>query len=108
MVLPFPDDGLKFLSQSVGNNIVWKERFIKPYAQVIDAVEIPTDRQPIREMNEQKPIDQFLTLSVSIEVALLHGDGTDLRFAGVGVILECSSKGNWVGYLVPHIFFLVV
>jgi len=74
----------------------------------IDVVCIPIGWQPIQLMKEEKPIDQFLMLIVNMEVSLLHGDGLDLRCVGVGVIVKCSPKGNWEGFLVPHSFFLVV
>jgi hypothetical protein len=46
-------------------------------------------------MAEEKLIDQFLMLSVNMAVTILHGDGADLRCAGVDVIIECSPKGSW-------------
>ena len=43
-----------------------------------------------------------------MEVTLLVSDDAGMRCAGIGVIDECSLRGVWCGFLVPHSFFVVV
>ena len=43
-----------------------------------------------------------------MEVALLVFDDAGSRCAGLGVIDECSPRGVWCGFRVPHSFFVVV
>ena len=43
-----------------------------------------------------------------MEVALLVSDDAGMQCAGIGVIDECSPRGVWCGFLVPHSFFVVV
>lgn len=38
----------------------------------------------------------------------MHGNGPNLRCAGIGEIVECSLKGSWEGFQIPHNFFIVV
>ena len=63
---------------------------------------------PILVLEDSKPIEQFLTLKVWMEVALLISDDAGMRCAGIGVINECSPRGVWCGFIVPHSFFVVV
>ena len=53
-------------------------------------------------------IEQFLTLTERMEVAILVSNDARMRCAGIGVIDECSPRGVWCGFLVPHNFFVVV
>ena len=57
---------------------------------------------------DEKPIQQFLSLTVNMDVALLQTVGADLLYAGLDTIVECSPKEFWKGFRVPHSFFLVV
>ena len=59
-------------------------------------------------LEDLKPIEQFLTLRERMEVALLVSDDVGMRCAGIGVIDNCSPRGVWCGFLVPHSFFVVV
>ena len=43
-----------------------------------------------------------------MEVALLMSDIAGMRCAGIGVIDECSPRGVWCRFFVPHNFFVVV
>ena len=43
-----------------------------------------------------------------MEVALLVSDDVGIRYAGVGVIDECSPRGVWCRFRVPYSFFVVV
>lgn len=63
---------------------------------------------PIAIMEDEKPIGQFLTLKEKMEVALLVTDQMGTRCAALGLIDECSRRGVWSGYLVPHNFFVIV
>ena len=63
---------------------------------------------PIPALDDDKPIEDFLTLKERMEVALLVSDDSRCRCAGLGIIEECSPWGVWCGFLVPHSFFVVV
>ena len=63
---------------------------------------------PIPALDDNKPIEDFLTLKERMEVALLVSDDSGCRCAGLGIIEECSPRGVWCGFLVPHSFFIVV
>ena len=63
---------------------------------------------PIPVLEDLKPIEQFLTLKERMEVALLVSDDAGMQCAGIGVIDECSPRGVWYKFLVPHSFFVVV
>ena len=63
---------------------------------------------PIPVLEDSKPIEEFPTLKEQMEVALLVSDDTGMRCARIGVIDECSPRGVWCGFLVPHSFFVVV
>ena len=43
-----------------------------------------------------------------MEVILLVSDDARIRCARIGVIDECSPRGVWCGFRVPHSFFIVV
>ena len=66
------------------------------------------DGPPISILPDEKPIDDFLTLKQGMKVALLVCDDVGSRCAGLGVIDECSPRGIWYGFLVPHIFFVII
>ena len=63
---------------------------------------------PIPILPDEKPIDDFLTLKQGMKVALLICDDAGSRCAGLGIIDECSPRGIWCGFLVPHSFFVIV
>ena len=63
---------------------------------------------PIPVLVDDKPIEDFLTLKERMEVALLVSDDSGSCCAGLGIIKECSPRGVWCGFLVPHSFFVVV
>ena len=63
---------------------------------------------PIPVLEDEKPIEKFLTLKEQMEVALLVSDDTRSRCAGLGIIDECSPQGVWCGFRVPHSFFVMV
>ena len=63
---------------------------------------------PILVLDDEKPIEEFLTLKEWMEVALLVSDDAGCRCAGLGIIDECSPRGVWCGFRVPHSFFVVV
>jgi len=94
MIIPYPMGDLKYLSQCAQRNIMWEKRsYVRPYINEIDIVpKLVGWHRSTRDGIEKKSIDQFLTLTVNMEVALLHSDKCDHHCAGVGVIVECSPK----------------
>ena len=101
--LPFPERVLELLSNCVG-----EAQNLRPYASMISDADCGIGDSPIPVVEDSKPIDQFLTLKERMEVALLVSDNVGMRCAGIGVIDECSPRGVWCGFLVPHSFFDVV
>jgi len=55
-------------------------------------------QQSTEDLVDEKPIQEFLTLTVNMDVALLHGDRPNLWCVGIGEIVECSPKGSWEGF----------
>jgi hypothetical protein len=108
MPIPFPEGDLVFLRQCTGRSIVWEANTVYPYAESEGSTNASVGRQPTHVNTDVKPIQQFLSLTVDMEVALLQTVGKDLLYAGLGIIVECSPRGFWNGFRVPHSFFLVV
>ena len=106
--LPFPERGLELLSNCVGEELTWEAKYLRPYASMISNADCGIGGPPIPVLEDLKPIEQFLTLRERMEVALLVSDDTRMRCARIGVIDECSPRGVWCGFLVPHSFFVVV
>ena len=63
---------------------------------------------PIPVLDDEKSIEEFLTLKEQMEVYLLVSDDAGCRCVGLGIIDECSPRGVWCGFRVPHSFFVVV
>jgi hypothetical protein len=55
-----------------------------------------------------KPIQQFLSLAKEMVVALVDKEASMMRCTSMGVIEECSVEGIWIGFLIPHTFFVIV
>ena len=106
--LPFPERGLELLSECVGEELTWEAQYLRPYASMIFDADYGIGGPPIPVLEDSKPIEQFLTLKEQMEVALLLSDDAGMRCARIGVIDECSPRGVWCGFLVPHSFFVVV
>ena len=104
--LPFSERGLELLSDCIGEELTWKAQYLRPYASMIFDVDSDIGGPPIPMLDDEKPIEQFLTLKEQMEVALLVSDDAGMRCAGIGVIDECSPRGVWYGFLVPHNFLL--
>ena len=106
--LPFPERGLELLSDYVGQELIWEAQYLRPYASMILDEDCGIGGPPIPALVDDKPIEDFLTLKERMEIALLVSDDLGCRCAGLGIIEECSPRGVWCGFLVPHNFFLVV
>ena len=106
--LPFPERGLELLSDYVGGEFTWEAQYLRPYASMVSDGDYGIGGPPIPVVEDSKPIDQFLTLKEQMEVALLMSNDAGMRCAGIGVIDECSPRGVWCRFLVPHSFFVVV
>ena len=84
--LPFPERGLELLSDCVGEELNWEAQYPQPYASMISDVDCGIGGPPIPMLDDEKPIEQFLTLIKRMEVALLVSNDAEIRCAGVGVI----------------------
>ena len=96
------------LSDCIGEELTWEAKYLRPYASMISDSDCGIGGPPIPVLEDSKPIEQFLTLKERMEVALLVSDDAGMRCVGIGVINECSPRGVWCGFLVPHSFFVVV
>lgn len=63
---------------------------------------------PITQNDDGKPIVHLLDLNIGMKVALSDGSTSKEKCVGMNVIDECSPKGTWKGFRVPHSFFIVV
>ena len=106
--LPFPKRGLELLSDCIGEELTWEAQYLRPYASMISDGDCGIGGPAIPVLEDSKPIEQFLTLKERMEVALLVSDDAGMRCAGIGVIDECSPRGVWCRFFVPHSFFIVV
>ena len=106
--LSFPERRLELLSDCVGREPTWEAQYLQPYASMISDEDCGIGGPPIPALDDDKPIEDFLTLKERMEVALLVSDDSGCRCAGIGIIEECSPRGIWCGFLVPHSFFVVV
>ena len=106
--LPFSERGLELLSDCVGQELTWEAQYLRPYASMISDEDCGIGGPPIPVLVDDKPIEDFLTLKERMEVALLVLDDSGYRCVGLGIIEECSPRGVWCGFLVPHSFFVVV
>ena len=106
--LPFPEWGLELLGDCVGQELTWEAQYLRPYASTISDDDCGIGGLPILVLDDEKPIEQFLTLKERMEVALLVSDDAGSRCAGLGVIDECSLRGVWCGFRVLYSFFIVV
>ena len=106
--LPFPERGLELLSDCVGQELTWEAQYLRPYASMISDEDCGIGGPPILALDDEKPIEEFLTLKERMEVALLVSDNAGCCCARLGIIEECSPRGVWCGFLVPHSFYVVV
>jgi hypothetical protein len=53
-------------------------------------------------------VEELFTLAKGMVIALVDTDAPLPRCAGIGIIEECSPKGVWSGFVVPHSFFVIV
>ena len=106
--LPISEKGLELLSDCVGQELTWEAQYLRPYAFMISNEDYSIGGLPIPTLDDDKPIEEFLTLKERMEVALLVSDDSGCHCAGLGIIEECSPRGVWCGFLVPHSFFVVV
>ena len=106
--LPFPERGLELLSDCVGQELTWEAQYLRPYASMISDQDCGIGGPPIPALDDEKPIEEFLTLKERMEVALLVSDDAGCHCAGMGIIEECSPWGVWCGFLVSHSFYVVV
>ena len=88
--LLFPERRLELLSDCIGQELTWEAQYLQPYASTISDDDCGIGRPPIPMLDNEKPIEQFLTLKEWMEVALLVFDDAGSRCAGQGVIDECS------------------
>ena len=106
--LPFPERGLELLNDCIGQELTWEAQYLRPYASMISNHKCSIGGLPISVLDDEKPIEEFLTLKEWMEVALLVSDDARSRCAELGIIDECSPRGIWYGFRVPHSFFVVV
>ena len=74
--LPFPKKGSELLSKCVGEELTWEAQYLRPYTSTISDDDYSVGGPPILVLDDEKPIEQFLTLKERMEVALLVFDDT--------------------------------
>ena len=88
--LPFLERGLELLSDCVGQELTWEAQSLRPYASTISDDDCGIGGPPIPVLDDEKPIEQFITLKERMEVALLVSDDAGSQCVGLGIIDECS------------------
>ena len=106
--LPFLERRLELLSDCIGQELTWEAQYLRPYASMILDHDCGIGGPSIAVLEDEKPIEQFLTLKERMEVALLVFDNAGSQCARLGVIDECFPRGIWCGFRVLHNFFVVV
>ena len=91
--MPFPKRRLELLRDCVGQELTWKAQYLRPYASMISNHDCGIGGPPIPMLDDEKSIEQFLTLKERMEVVLLVSHDAGSRCAGLGVIDECSPRG---------------
>jgi hypothetical protein len=104
--IPFPVHDVRLISQCEGKDIIWKARYLVPFAKVDDADGIGCRPTPCTQGH--RPHRQYLDLAVGMEVALLVCGTHEDECVGLGIILEYSLQGTWEGFKVPHSHYVVV
>ena len=59
--LPFLERGLELLSDCVGQELTWEAQYLRPYASMISDHDCGIGGPPIPVLDEEKPIEEFLT-----------------------------------------------
>ena len=60
--LPFPERELELLSNYVGEELTWKAQYLRPYIATRFNDDYGIGSPSIPELDNEKPIEQFLTL----------------------------------------------
>ena len=84
---------MELLSNCVGQELTWEAQYLRPYASMISDQDGGIGGPPIPALDDEKPIEEFLTLKEWMEVALLVSDDAGCRCAGLGIIDDCSPRG---------------
>ena len=66
--MPFPERGLELLSNYVGQELTWEAQYLRPYASTISDDDYGIGGPLIPVLNDEKPIEQFLTLKEHVEM----------------------------------------
>ena len=104
----FLERRLELLRNYIGEELTWEAQYLQPYASTISDDDCGIGGPPIPVLDNEKPIEQFLTLKEQMEVTLLMFEDTGSQCTGIGVIDECSPRGVWCRFCVPHNFFVMV
>jgi hypothetical protein len=106
--IPFPVGDLRRISQCAGREVIWEAEHLRPYG-ALSAEPLQTVGGPPTLVPEDvMPAEELFTLAKGMVIALVDTDAPLPRCAAIGIIEECSPKGVWNGFVVPHSFFVIV
>jgi hypothetical protein len=106
--IPFPIGDLRRISQCVGREVIWEAEHLQPYGALSEEPLQTIGGPPTPVPEDVMPAEELFTLAKKMAIALVDTEAPLPRCAGIGIIEECSPKGVWNGFVVPHSFFVIV
>ena len=100
--IPFAVEDLRRTSQCIGRDVIWKAEYLRPYGVLSEEHSELLGGPPTPVPKDVRPVEEFLTLAKGMVIALLDTDTPSTRCAGIDIIKECSPKGIWNDFIVPH------
>lgn len=104
----FPVGDMRTTAQCAGRDVIWEAEYLRPYGVLSEEHSDVLGGPPTPVPVDNRPVPKSLTLARGMVVALLDGGAPSTRCVGIGVIEECSPKGVWHDFVVPHNFFVIV
>jgi hypothetical protein len=106
--IPFLVGDLQRISQCAGREVIWEAEHLRPYSTLSEEHLETLGGPPTLVPEDVMPAEELITLAKGMVIALVDSDAPLPRCAGIGIIEECSPKGVWNGFVVPHSFFVIV
>jgi hypothetical protein len=106
--IPFLVGDLQRISQCAGREVIWEAEHLRPYSTLSEEHLETLGGPPTLVPEDVMPAEELITLAKGMVIALVDSDAPLPRCAGIGIIEECSPKGVWYGFVVPHSFFVIV
>jgi hypothetical protein len=106
--IPFLVGDLRRISQCTGREVIWEAEHLRPYGALSEEPLETLGGLPTPIPEDVMPAEELFTLVKGMVIALVDTDALLPRCARIGIIEECSPKGVWSGFVIPHSFFVIV